>query len=320
MHRSLGMLRSPSNLEVVPEIEVLCQTVCFRTLPFLSPLVFKSPAKIAALLSETTVNESSAQLFSGIFVFVIEPTVVPYVVFDVVWTIRVAADLFQSDFIDDDFFTTLPTFTALFSVASPVLFPHSGSRDSAPLLALLSHFLSQPQAELLLLWLINSVHSRVGTTLIGLFSLSFCRAKNESVQLFQTILQNILPALSFVSLSSENVNNVPLQPSFQDESSIPSPVAVWPGTRIVIDETEFAEDSITELGIKNIEILTSLITSQTIDYAYEGGFQTVLTNSPVFILSHNHTVESEPSAHLITLNAASRISNFFLKLMRSTQT
>ncbi|KAH0786395.1 Mini-chromosome maintenance complex-binding protein [Histomonas meleagridis] len=149
----------------------------------------------------------------------------------------------------------------------------------------LSIFFQPITAELILLWLIGRVRSRVGTLPIGIFSLNLFGANESIASCVVQILIYLCTSLNFIDIHCNAMNERTLQPAMKDGEFKPTSLSSINNTRIIIDETRLSEGTLQQTGVQNYVLLRHAVESQVVPFLYELYEKDVETSFPFLILS-----------------------------------
>ncbi|EAY00573.1 hypothetical protein TVAG_357790 [Trichomonas vaginalis G3] len=118
-------------------------------------------------------------------------------------------------------------------------------------------------AELVLLWLVSRVRSRVGAQLVGSFSLNLFGIDPEKIPEIIQFLQQICTSVVYYTCSIDNLNQKQLKPVIDDETYKSSPIWSFDNNRYVFDETQLTEGNLNEVGAENLRLINELVNFQS---------------------------------------------------------
>lgn len=170
----------------------------------------------------------------------------------------------------DSFTAFIPTFVSLYSKPVDYFFdidrlPEDQFENARQItLKLLSTVFDEKTAEIVLLWLLSRVRSRVGAQLVGIFSLNLFEISPEQPQIIINFLNNLCTSLTAYSCSIDNLNQKNLKPTIFMEGYQKSPIFSFENNRIIFDETQLSEGTLNETGTQNLRMINELVNFQSI--------------------------------------------------------
>ncbi|XP_061997947.1 mini-chromosome maintenance complex-binding protein [Rosa rugosa] len=130
-------------------------------------------------------------------------------------------------------------------------------------------------AEFLLLHLLSTVYSRVGTVAVGKLSLNLNCFNKESVPVFGPRLllaiKNLLPFTHCISLTVDYLNTASLAPKKDYETNrlITGALQLAEGSHLIFDETQLEAGTLNSVGVENARLLKTLMEMQKVEYDFQ---------------------------------------------------
>ncbi|XP_050385931.1 mini-chromosome maintenance complex-binding protein [Argentina anserina] len=130
-------------------------------------------------------------------------------------------------------------------------------------------------AQFLLLHLLSTVYSRVGTVAVGKLSLNLNGFNKESVPVFGPRLllaiKNLLPFTQCIPLTVDYLNNASLAPKKDYETNrlITGALQLAEGSHLIFDETRLEAGTLNSVGVENARLLKILMEMQKVEYEFQ---------------------------------------------------
>lgn len=151
-------------------------------------------------------------------------------------------------------------------------------------------------AEYLLLQLISRVHSRPRETnqgALGIISLNITGIRDKRYcTSVRSILSDLMPCVMNLELSCAELNRSLWYPTrLADQSFLSDAILQLPnGCILLLDETAMSPGELSEIGLKNLSALQSIMQSQKLPYDFQFYQIDQVTDYPTVILSQGRTV------------------------------
>ena len=200
------------------------------------------------------------------------------------------------------FDASLPTFIA-FSYIPPAYFvPNTFGIDINKetmremrnnVLQILSSIFDEFQAKIFLLWLITKPTHFVGQIQMGGFNLNFHGVSGQEIEYVNGLMNAICPLYQFLEITPAVLNEKELKPIISekdDESANISPLFCSSGTRYFFYEPKLIANELNETGVKNIEVLQSLVDLNQITIDIYGADYTFNLFNTIFSLSEEKSI------------------------------
>uniref|UniRef100_H2YM22 Mini-chromosome maintenance complex-binding protein n=1 Tax=Ciona savignyi TaxID=51511 RepID=H2YM22_CIOSA len=128
-------------------------------------------------------------------------------------------------------------------------------------------------AQSLLFHLLSRVYTRTGTMAVGKLTLNITGIPPNSSypKLFADVIANLVTKTHYLPMTLDNMNKLKFTPKkdYQKNKLEPGFLQLSGGTHLVIDETQLHPGSLDPMGVKNVQALSSLMTSQKVDYDFQ---------------------------------------------------
>ena len=230
--------------------------------------------------------------FSGVVKILFDLPDRPGLVYDFYGFFEEAAPFTPQIMKESSVFDNGPCFIALAYTPVNVLYDPRPGAVPAPaelrdkLMELLTTVLEPLQAEVLLLWLMGRCRSDKYASLpIGLISVNFTGCTPAQAAVISSLLAFLCTALNYVKVTCASMNETSLRPSVVNGEYKPTVLSAALNTRMVIDETELTEGTLTQQGRENFEILKEMVHTQAFDMFVEGALFPMRASYPTIILS-----------------------------------
>ncbi|CAA22598.1 MCM binding protein homolog Mcb1 [Schizosaccharomyces pombe] len=145
-------------------------------------------------------------------------------------------------------------------------------------------------AESLMLALLSNVVHKTTGLVIGGFTLNLTNCTSELVSQLVSVLRPLIKRMVIQKVNVAELNRKPLYPLSDGETLDTSHLQVAPGTLIVLDETELSSGTLNDVGCRNVQFLSSLISQQDLTFFYPFSSFTVHSNVRIIILSHGRSI------------------------------